>query len=410
MVYGKFNFGCASVTKLAAVNLLLGYNFWECPDYHLGIFLRASAPTGTKGSCCDVIDLFSPIVGQNHWGLGVGLTGHAELYNCDDEHFFNVYFEGYVEHLFSRCQARSFDFTGKGCLSRYMLLKSFTGTPAGLVTTAPLINAINYATRTINTKVDVAGEGIVEFVYSNDCGFSAGIGYNIYGNSHETGCNIGAACNAAANAYTLGFKGCTSVEDLCVQVTANTGATTFQVGPVNPGATTFTVTPNLLASTQSNATINGCSSAVVDNATTVTAALPLTGATGTVCLDACPLGNTESTAAIIPGAAVTAFLPAGTPPTVTIGGTVYNLAVNSVVGGVATPVTFAGSSVAGLNVNSGLAGSQITNKVFGHLDYEWTDCDWTPRAYVGASGEFAGSNRCSGMSAWDVYVGVGVSF
>jgi hypothetical protein len=402
--YGKFNFGCDSDTKLAAVNLILGYNFWECPDWHLGIYLRASAPTGTDGDCCNVTNLFSPVIGHNFWGLGVGLSGHAELYNCDDEHFVNVYFEGYVQHLFDRCQARSFDFTGKGCLSRYMLLNIFNA--QNQVT--GMINAINFATRRVETQIDVAGEGQVEFVYSNDCGFSAGLGWNIYGNSCEEACSIGAPCDSTIADRTFGFRGCAGLDRLCVQVFNNAG--NFIVGG-NAAPQDFNVVVQANNATASNATITSCGD--IDAAATATTTLPTAGNAGTVCLASCGLTNAAvptgcdltSTAAIVPGAAVTAFTPAGTPPTVTIGDTVYNLAVQST-----TPVTFAGTDVSLLDVNSGLAGSQITNKIFGHIDYQWTDCDWTPRVYLGGEVEFASDNRCAGMSAWGVYVGAGVSF
>ena len=99
-VAGRFLTCGLDDTRLAQVNMILGYNFWECPDYNFGIFIRAAAPTGTQdNNCCRVSNVFSPQIGDNHWKLGAGLTGHAELYNCDDEHMVNVYFEGYLEHL-----------------------------------------------------------------------------------------------------------------------------------------------------------------------------------------------------------------------------------------------------------------------------------------------------------------------
>lgn len=417
--YGKFNFCACDDTRLAAVNLILGYYFYECRDYHFGVFLRASAPTGTEIDCCAVSNFFSPIIGQNHWGLGAGLTGHAELFNCDDEHFINVYFEGYVEHLFERCQSRSFDFLNKGCLSRYMLLKSFTSTNNINSYNNNLINGINYATRRVQTSVGAAGEGILEFVYSNACGFSASLGYNIYGNSHEKGCRIGMSCNTAVNSLILGFKGCAPINAYDLGI-ANTGGV-VTVSSAFPANTTVQVTLVQLNATQSGATINGCVGAPIDNAEILNNGLPAPSMTASLNLNTCSLNN--ATTAITGGAGVGAInTTTGAvviTPTVGAAATEF-VAFDSAKGGTYTngqlggytsnPATFLGSDASLLDIRSGLVGSQVTNKVFGHVDYEWADCDWTPYLYIGGEAEFASRQQCSGMSAWAIFIGGGVGF
>lgn len=416
-VAGRFT-GCSDDTRLASVNMILGYNFYECPDYNFGVFIRAAAPTGTEANCCTQRNVFSTQIGDNHWKLGGGITGHAELYNCDDEHMINVYFEGYLEHLFSRCQVRSFDWTGKGCLSRYMLLKEFNpastpanqyySTAAGNTVGAGLINGINYTTRRISTRIDVQGEGQIEFVYNNSCGFSAGLGWNIYGRSDEKGCNIGLPCDPTIGTRSFGFKGCADVEGICYAITGVTGGATATIsaGPV--------ITASATASTQSNATIyNACSANTTDNATPYISGLPTTGgAASTVCLSTCS-GIVGTIAA---GDTVSLFnTPAGFV-TIDIGGVetsepllITSGTASATPGLAATPDPVL-VTTALLNVNSGLLDSQITNKIFGHLDYGWTDCDWSPEVYVGGEVEFASHERRGAMNAWGVYAGVGVSF
>lgn len=390
-------------TKLASVNMILGYNFYECADYNFGVFLRAAAPTGTEDNCCTVRNVFSTQIGDNHWKLGGGITGHYELYNCDDEHMVNVYFEGYLEHLFSRCQVRSFDWTGKGCLSRYMLLKEFNpasvpanqyfSAAAGNTNGSGLINGINYTTRRINTKIDVQGEGQIEFVYTNSCGFSGGLGWNIYGRSSEKGCSIGTPCDATIGSRAFGFKGCADVEGLCFAIGTANAVTTIS----NPLVLSATAT----ASTQSNATItNACSANTTDLVSAVTPSATLATNT-TVCLSTC----SGLAATIVAGQTVAPV--AGSTTTVTINAVVEPLLLTSGIAAAPNPTLV---STALLNINSGLLDSYLSNKVFGHVDYEWTDCDWTPKVYVGGEVEFASHAKRGAMNAWGVYAGAGVSF
>lgn len=381
---GSFCDNCTDDTKLASFNMILGYNFYECPDYHFGLYIKAAAPTGTDEDCCITRGVFQTRIGDNHWKLGGGIDGHAELYNCDDEHFVNLYFEGYLVHMFDRCQTRSFDFKNKGCLSRYMLLKEFNA--AGTTASGALINGINFATRKVTTSVNVQGEGQIEFVYSNDCGFSAGLGWNIYGKGDESACGIGAACDSNITASrNFGFKGCAPVAGQCFLLDA--GADNI--------AATLTITPTPLNSTQSNATI--CACGAVDTPAAVTTALT---SNGNVCLDSCAFDP-----AIVVANATVATL---TATTVLIADDPQPLAINST-----TPVVFNtnATNIADiLDINSGLVKSQVTNKIFGHLDYEWTDCDWTPKVYLGGEVEFASDDKCGAMNAWGVYLGGVVSF
>lgn len=385
-----------SDTKLASVNLIAGFTLYECPDYHLGAFARAAAPTGTDNNqCCSVINLFSPAIGENHWKLGGGLTGHAELYNCDNDHGVDVYFEGYVETLFEHDQIRSFDFRHKGCLSRYMLLKEFD--PVTKLYTGKLINGINFTTRKIKTQINLQGEGQFEFVYSNRCGFSAGIGYNFYGRSDEKFRETCAPCGAILPDTVFGFKGCSAIEGQCYAVTNNAGVVTID-SPLE-----ITATP--LNSTESNATIRMCGT--VDNGQAVTTALPANpGDTGTVCFASCSF----TPAVITPGIQVSGLDTVHDTVVIGTGATAITqpLAVRS--GAADTPQPIFINPDQDLDLCSGLLKSQITNKIFGHVDYAWDTCYGTPSVRLGAEVEFASCCDRGAMNAWAIFLDGGIAF
>ena len=124
-------------TGLAEFTTALGWNFLACEDYHLGVQLRAAAPTGNKprGEY-----LFEPIVGNgHHWELGGGITTHFTLYKSEDEcRNFSMYIDANATHMFKSCQWRTFDLCGKP-LSRYMLAMKFTSDVENLQDTADSI-------------------------------------------------------------------------------------------------------------------------------------------------------------------------------------------------------------------------------------------------------------------------------
>lgn len=106
-------------TQLAELRAAIGYNFLLNEDYHLGLNIQVTAPTGndTKPDF-----LFNPQNGNDdHWELGAGLSAHFVFWRSDDEerHFsFNL--DANVTHMFKNRQRRCFDVCGKP-LSRYML-------------------------------------------------------------------------------------------------------------------------------------------------------------------------------------------------------------------------------------------------------------------------------------------------
>lgn len=105
---------------LSDIQADLGWNYsWD--KYHLGFFLRAVAPTGTRPTG---EYLFEPIIGNGkHWELGGGITGHAIMWeSADSARTLGLYVDANLTHMFNSHQQRVFDIKGYGQLSRYMLL------------------------------------------------------------------------------------------------------------------------------------------------------------------------------------------------------------------------------------------------------------------------------------------------
>jgi len=63
-----------------------------------------------------------------------------------------------------------------------------------------------------------------------------------------------------------------------------------------------------------------------------------------------------------------------------------------------------------INVESAANPRQISNKVFGTIDYEWHDCDWKPFIGILGEGEFASRENCCTLNQWGVGLRGGLSF
>jgi len=391
--YGKFS-GCHDATKVAGIYFDLGYNFWECPDYHLGIYLKVIAPTGTNmDHDAHVRNIFYPVIGDYHWQLGAGISGATELFNCDDDHRITAYLQGYVTHLFEREQVRAFDLKSGDStaspMSRFMLAKEFVSAD-NLTYNSKLWSVIDWSTRKAKVRVDAKGEGLIEVVYSNNCGFSAGLGYEIYGRSKEEICGICAPCNSTMASKTLGLKG-----------TAPVGSDGYLWNGTNFAKfVNANYIPYVVSATQSNAT--AYKAGTVDSSDIVANPNPLTGNPGSagyvnplIFAPANPAAVTltEMTAALLQESATGTALINGTTGEVT---------------GLKLAPTILTSDQ--LCKRSATMKSYITNKIFGHVDYIWDDSDWKPSACVGAECEFASESDRNAMNAWGIWIEGGVNF
>ena len=189
---------CGDDTKTAVseVRFALGYNFLLCEDYHFGLNLQASAPTGNK-VCSNF--LFAAQNGNDkHWELGVGIDAHAILWRCEDEEsHLGFYLDANITHMFNSSQRRCFDLCGKP-LSRYMLAArldapntdnaihedgDLTSFPATVFNNAfsPIGNLTSF---NVDVKVAVNADVVAMFNYT--CGnWSWDLGYNFWGRSCE---------------------------------------------------------------------------------------------------------------------------------------------------------------------------------------------------------------------------------
>ncbi len=207
--FGRFK-GRDNTTNLANLDLMLGYDFLLCDEYHLGAYIKTTAPTGTKPNSQEV---FQAIAGNaHHWELGGGLDAHYEFWNCDDQSL-AVWLNGYVTHLFKDTQWRSFDLKSSrdnsGCLSRYTLLKEFTpdNKYAG-----HLIPGVNWLGRRVESSFAVQGDAALRLLYRS-CGWALGVGYNVFGRTHE---KLENACQSECTdtlTRRVGIKGTSDVRN-----------------------------------------------------------------------------------------------------------------------------------------------------------------------------------------------------
>jgi hypothetical protein len=194
LAFGKI-FGRETLTHVAELQLVLGWNFAQRDWYHLGLLARMSTATGNKPNA---EFLFNPIAGNGgHWELGGGLTSHVEFWqSADTFHRVAFYADVNVTHLFASKQKRSFDFTRNGNGSRYMLIESIVGPSQNLFIglagpAAPnqyqgrLVNAINKTTFTVKIGIPMQVDGVIKFAYQYKQ-FEWDLGYNVWYRSAET--------------------------------------------------------------------------------------------------------------------------------------------------------------------------------------------------------------------------------
>lgn len=360
-------------TGLADLRMILGWNFVNDEDYHLGVGVLLAAPTGNapQGEF-----LFEPIVGNGKfWELGAHITGHAMLWRCEsEESSLGFYVDANITHLFKSRQTRFFDLKNKN-LSRYMLAERVDGTNTANqltgATTSALADGVfnneytpvaNLTTQDVDVSIGVQGDVAAQFTYAHG-NWNWDVGYNFWGRSCE---NIKPDCNqncsktpAFTNDATWALKG-------DAQVFGYQGAS-----------------PVKLSATESLATIY---------AGTNQALPPL------------PLNNGINS----PEPALFAANPVFTQPG---GATAINTSIQP-------------QYIKAADFN--LVGTRgISNKLYTHVSYNWFDCeDWVPYMGIGASAEWANNgsenNDCAtdcenacvkcALSQWSVWAKLGVSF
>jgi hypothetical protein len=370
-----------SETAVSEVRFAMGYNFLLCEDYHFGLNLQASAPTGN--SVCNNF-LFSPQNGNGkHWELGVGIDAHAILWRCEEEDsHFGFYLDANITHMFKHNEKRCFDLCGKP-LSRYMTaarmntanaadgtelheVGDFASVPANVYSNqlSPLANITSF-----NVDVSVSVNADVVAMFNYTCGnWSWDLGYNFWGRSCEK-IELDCKCPQTFTENTWVLQGDASQYGCENNVGAN---------------------PHALSASNSAATIRGGSSNFAANANVDNAKLAA-------------FGNPE------------VALRACSDNTVAINTSIQPVYIK------ASDINFA--------KNQG-----ISNKFFTHFGYNW-ECEcWNPFLGIGVEAEFAQHNnndckescatsckddcdnglpgdcvRC-GLSQWGIWVKGGVAF
>lgn len=180
-------------TALSEIQAAIGCNLWNEADYHVGINLRAAAPTGTRPRACW---LFEPVVGNGkHWELGAGFSTHWCAWHSKDElDEFCIYLDANFTHLFNARQCRTFDLIGKP-LSRYMLAQQMTASPTNLVDgngNAPTFQfanvfspVANLTTIPVDVNASLQTDIALKFSYTHK-GFQFDAGYNFWYRSCES--------------------------------------------------------------------------------------------------------------------------------------------------------------------------------------------------------------------------------
>ncbi len=380
--YGKISDCKQTKTRLSDIEVALGWNFLQDEDYHLGLMLRASFPTGNKP--CGTY-LFEPIVGAGgHWMLGGGLTSHVQLWTSDDEESnFCMYLDANVGHYFKTKQTRSFDLKDRKN-SRYILIQEL-GTPvanlyagdAHNTAVAPsaqykekLFPLINKTTCCTDVSIAVQGDLAIKFAYNNG-GFSFDIGYNLWGRSGEK-FNEDCCKDCCLESKKYALKG-----DAYVIGWGANNATT--VGIRNLAIP--------LSATEKNATINAGTNTVTGTAYALTDRYNPR-------IDNVKLafGTTTNADDSIQ----------------------YRTGVNHA-GGTQQHTSYQPVFLSCDDLNMCKTPSALSHKIFAHFSYAWDDKEddeWIPFLGVGGEVEFSGKSceTYSAVSQWGVWLKGGLAF
>ncbi len=364
-------------SRMAEIRTAIGWNFFAEKDYHVGFNGQVAWPTGLRP---DALFLFEPLVGNGHfWELGFGLNGHYDFWYSEDGLSHCCFYADFnVTHLFRTRQARSFDLTKSGTLSRYMLIMEMTSPAVSLqgengdIPSAQFNNdylpLANITTLDVEVSIAVQAD-IVLMLNATHRNWSFDFGYNYWGRSPD---NITLRQNESFAEKTFAIKG-----------------DAHEFGFL-PNSTSFIA----LSATEDNATIHAGTNipgnSVTNPATNPNIDFPQ------FAVDQPPVG---------PGLNLL-YAP--------------NLAL--------TPANFINTSVPPIFITRndlnfcGTQTSGSSNKLFYHLSYTWNDkIEWQPYLGFGGEAEWGSTtkrnckpcddhNPQAATSQWSVWVKTGATF
>lgn len=361
-------------SRMAEIRTAIGWNFFAEDDYHVGFNGQIAWPTGLRP---DALFLFEPLVGNGHfWELGFGLNGHYTFwYNEDESSHCSFYIDCNITHLFRTRQARSFDLTKNGTLSRYMLAIEMTSPAVNLQGTNGDIPSAQFNNdylpvaniTTLDVEVSVAIQADIVLMFNatrNNWSFD--FGYNYWGRSPD---NITLRQNESFDEKRFALKG-----------------DAHEFGYL-PNSTDFIA----LSATEDRATIHaGTNASATNPAQNPNIDFPQLATDQPVILQATPLLYAPNFP-FSPDSFINTSIP---PIFIT-----------------RNDLNFEGAQTSG-----------SSNKIFGHLSYTWSDkVAWQPYLGFGFESEWSSKTKgnCSpcndhdaqaAASQWGVWVKTGVTF
>lgn len=349
--FNLFNFNPCGKWQLADIPIMIGYDFCKSDASHLGAYLKFVIPTGTQINPCLLQYVLNPVIGNGrHFEFGIGLSGHANLWVCDNSSF-GVYGDGYIDYMYGACQTRTFDLPNQP-MSRYALaypLQGDANNEYSIGNTMQAIGDVNLYQGNVNAT---RGEFMLDFIWACH-NWEVGLGYAFTGQTAEKmNCNS-CISSPSTNAYAL-------VGEALQQ--------SFGVGPISPAN-----------ATDANGTIN---IAAYNNT------MPPAGGSLYPQADFFYLGSTDQAAKVSQGENAAYVYGADTA----LQDAAFSLSANDQAGNC-----------------SGLMNAQVLNKIFGHIDYVWRDCAWQPEIGIVGSVGFVPSGKPT-ANYWDLGARIGFAF
>lgn len=256
---GYFVFNTMEDTKLADIDFILGYNFYNTGCNRFGLYLQYIAPTGTHYVNSNSKNnykraYFRPQIGNGfHNELGLGITGNKLILSNHSSQNLLFYVEGNITHMFKSSQCRLFDLCKNGAYSRYMLLREFESdkiTPTGNLVMA---NNTKFANRLLDIEIPVKIDLSFKLAFCS-CNWVFDLGYNIYYHSKEKISKFSSSCNT--NSYGIAALSGTCCFPITLTTDSNnkchvsTESSSNSINTTLPNANMFEVTSGLVPTGQ----------------------------------------------------------------------------------------------------------------------------------------------------------------
>lgn len=394
-LYNNFNFNKNFSTQIwgvADIIVWVGYDFCRDVKKHIGLYMHGVIPSGTNINEEWYQYSLNPVVGNgNHYQLGLGITG-SYLFCNRNTFSLTCNIDGYIDHVFSTNQFRVFDKLNNP-MSRYAVVKKLLCTGASQdnifnddyeYVGLDILGNINNANLMISNNFK--GEFIIDLIMKNNY-FEGGFGYAFSGISADViNCDGIPMYNDSSlslqNQTYYGYKG-------------NTGITNIIVMNITSGQEVFdpaaNANPPLLGLCPNNppapAPQIACNYPVA--ALFPTTAGVVTPNPNNILIKSC--GD------------------------VTIGGNSGAYLYGESAGGNNDGADYVGTSTQDIFIlpnitdnNSGLMDSQILNKIFAHVQYNWETIYAPTVGLVGSYG-FGTKNYFTALY-WDVGCYLSCSF